>query len=494
MKTRSEGVIAPSEGAFAARADRSQRRTQTETPQESVMELVQLREQADARTAPVGTAEAPFPPAPRGWYCVTILALALATNFLDRGILNLLVEPIKHDLGLTDVQMSLVMGFAFTFFYAVFGLPVARLIDRRSRKVVLSIGYFIFGIMTMVTGLATNFTHLFLARMGLGIGETTSGPAAYSLLSDYFPPHRLPRAISVMQIGFVLGSGAALVLGAAVIDFVVHHPNLSLPFFGQLHGWQMVLMLISLPGLLVSALLLTVKEPPRRLSASIAAAKPAPISAVFALIWRYKLVYLPLFVGMGLRSAQSFGTQGWSAAFFGRTYGWTPQQYGYVGGIALFVAWPMGLFLGNWLAEHYWKRGRHDANMRVVVITTAISVPFGIAFPLLSNPTAAVICMLISQTFSIAAAAPENAAVQSVTPNHLRGQVTFLFLFLMNVIGMGLGPYLVAAITQYGLGEANLRYSLVIVATLAGIPALWSFFIGMKPYARVIETGKPLEA
>src|SRR5206468_1317853 len=103
-----------------------------------------------------------------------------------------------HDLHLTDVQMSLVMGFAFTFFYAAFGLPVARLIDRRSRKAILAIGYYIFGFMTMACGLATSFTHLFVARMGLGVGETTSGPGAFSLLSDYFPPHRLPRAISVM--------------------------------------------------------------------------------------------------------------------------------------------------------------------------------------------------------------------------------------------------------------------------------------------------------
>ncbi|WP_404710554.1 MFS transporter [Sphingomonas sp. MMS24-J13] len=455
------------------------------------MEVTHLRGQEEPATA-----QAPYPPAGQAWYCVAILALATATNFLDRGILNLLVEPIKHDLHLTDVQMSLVMGFAFTFFYAAFGLPVARLIDRKSRRLILAVGYYIFGVMTMACGLATSFTHLFLARMGLGVGETTSGPGAYSLLSDYFPPHRLPRAITVMQIGFVLGSGGALVLGAAVIDFVAHHPAMRLPLFGQLHGWQMVLMLISLPGLAVATLLLTMREPPRRHGPSKVGvtADAAPIGAVFGLIWRHRWVYVPLFIGMGLRSAQSFGTQGWSAAFFSRSFGWAPQQYGYVGGLAIFIAMPIGLFLGNWLAEHYWKRGRHDANVRVVVITTAISVPFGIAFPLMPNPILAVICMLVSQATSIAAAAPENAAVQSVTPNRLRGQVTFLFLFLMNVVGMGLGPYLVAAITQYGFGEAGLRYSLALVAVIGGVPALISFRIGQKPYAAVIETGKPLES
>src|SRR5581483_12435678 len=143
-----------------------------------------------------------YPPARYAWYCVFALALATMVNFLDRGILTLLVEPIKRDLKLSDVQMSLIMGFAFTFFYAVLGLPVARLVDRKNRKLIMTAGIAIWSVMTMLCGLAKTFWHLFIARMGLGVGETTSGPSAYSLLSDYFPPHRLPRAISFMQVGF----------------------------------------------------------------------------------------------------------------------------------------------------------------------------------------------------------------------------------------------------------------------------------------------------
>jgi len=437
-----------------------------------------------------GVDNAPYPPAGRGWYCVIVLAFVLMINFLDRGILSLLVEPIKHDLHLSDVQMSLVMGFAFTFFYAIFGLPVARLVDRGNRKVILAIGIYIFGFMTMASGLATNFWHLFLARMGLGVGETTSGPSAYSLMSDYFPPHRLPRAFAVMQVGFVAGTGLSLVAGAWVIDFVSHRPPVVLPFFGQLYDWQTVLMLISLPGLVVATLMLTVREPVRRGGSPV----PAPIGEVFRLIGRHKLVYLPLFIGMGLRSSQMFGTQNWSAAFFGRTYGWSPSQYGYVAGFAAFVAMPLGLFLGNWLTERYWKRRVHDANVRTVVVSTLISVPFGIAFPLMPTPALAVACLLISQATSMMAAAPENAAVQTVTPNHLRGQVTFLFLFLMNVVGMGLGPLIVAAITQLGFGEAGLRYSLALTGLITGVPAIISFARCLKPYGRVIATGKPLES
>ncbi|HWW65701.1 MAG TPA: MFS transporter [Sphingomonadaceae bacterium] len=431
----------------------------------------------------------PYPPARQGWYCVFVLALAVMINFLDRGILTLLVEPIKHDLQLTDVEMSLVMGFAFTFFYAVLGFPVARLVDRSSRKYILSAGIAIWSAMTILCGLATSFFQLFVARMGLGVGETTSGPSAYSLMSDYFPPHRLPRAISVMQIGFVLGTGLAMILGAWIIDFVASHPAMSLPIVGRLHGWQMVLMLVSLPGIVVACLMLTVREPPRRGGK----AEAAPLGEVFRLIGRHKLVYLPLFIGMGLRSSQMFGTQNWSPAFYGRTYGWSPSQVGYVTGFAVFVAMPLGIFLGNWLAEHYWKRGVHDANVRVVVISTLVSVPFGIAFPLMPDPWLAVGCALIAQVGSMMAAAPENAAVQTVTPNHLRGQVTFLFLFIMNVVGMGFGPLLVAGISQYVVGEAEIRYALALTGLIMGVPAILAFRRGQRPYGQAIATGQPLE-
>jgi MFS family permease len=445
------------------------------------------------RAAPEGAmpAVAEYPPARQAWYCVFALALAVMVNFLDRGILTLLVEPIKRDLQLSDVQMSLIMGFAFTFFYAVLGMPVARLVDRKSRKLIMTAGITIWSAMTMLCGLATNFWYLFFARMGLGVGETTSGPSAYSLLSDYFPPHRLPRAISFMQVGFVVGTGLSLVLGAWIIDFVAAYPDLRLPIVGQLYGWQMVLMLVGLPGFVVAAIMASVREP-RRMGGTAHAEFP-PVGEIFRFILRHKLVYLPLFIGMGLRTVQMFGTQTWGPAFYGRTYGWSPSQIGYVTGISVFVAMPVGIALGGWLAERYWKQGVHDGNVRVVVLSTLVSVPFGIAGPLMPNPWLAVGCGLIAAMTSIMAAAPENAAVQTVTPNRLRGQMTFLFLFIMNVVGMGIGPLIVGALNQYVFGEEQIRLSLAVVGALMGIPAIYVFWRGMRPYGRAIAGGKPLD-
>jgi MFS family permease len=411
-------------------------------------------------------------------------------NFLDRGILTLLVEPIKRDLRLSDVQMSLIMGFAFTFFYAVLGLPVARLVDRKSRKLIMTVGITIWSAMTMLCGLASNFWHLFIARMGLGVGETTSGPSAYSLLSDYFPPHRLPRAISFMQLGFMSGTGLSLILGAWIIGFVTVHPELSLPLVGHLRGWQTVLMLVGLPGLVVAAIMASVREPPRMGGTPVEA---TPVAEIFRFIMRQKLVYLPLFIGMGLRTLQMFGLSMWQPAFYGRTYGWSPSQIGYVSGLSVFVAMPIGLALGGWLAEHYWKKSIHDGNVRVVVLSTLVSVPFGVAGPLMPDPWLAVGCLLLAQLTAMMAAAPENAAVQTVTPNRLRGQMTFLFLFIMNVVGMGLGPIMVGALSQYVFGEDQIRLSLATTGALMGTPAVYSFWRGLHPYGQAIATGKPLD-
>ena len=431
--------------------------------------------------APAASAEA-YPPPREAWYCVSILALAVMVNFLDRGILNLLIEPIKADLGLSDTQISLIVGAAFTIFYAIFGWPVAVMVDRFSRKRMMAVGIAIFGVMTTLSGLASNFWHLFLARVGIGVGETTSGPSAYSLLSDYFPPEKLPRAIAVMNLGFVAGVGFSMIIGGAIISFVGTSGGYDLPFGLHLRGWQVVLITVGIPGLLVSALMLTVKEPKRR---GIVDKKSRPLHH-----WK---VYVPLFAGLALRSVQMFGLQSGGAPFYARTYGWSGVQYAYVAGVSLMIAMPIGLFLGSWLAERWWKTKIYAANIRVTVISTAVAVPLAMAQPLMPSPWLAAFVGFFAALASGMAAPVENAALQSVTPNHLRGQVTFMFLFIMNVIGMMMGPLVVSTFTDVVFSEENIRYSLFLTATLMGPPAIFIFWAGMKPYGRAMAAGGVLQ-
>jgi len=456
------------------------------TTADALQQSAAMRESQAAPIAPAKSGQ-PYPPTIQAWYCVFVLALAVMINFLDRGILTLLVEPIKADFHLTDMQMSLIMGFAFTFFYAILGLPVARLVDRYRRGAIMATGIAIWSVMTAMCGLATGFWHLFLARVGVGVGETTSGPSAYSLLSDYFPPAKLPRAIAAMNLGFVAGSGLAMIVGGAVIGFVGAGPGVTLPIVGHLRSWQLVLMMVGLPGLVVSMLMLTVREPPRRGDVT---AEPPPIGEVFAFLRRHWRLFLPMFLGLALRSSQMFGVQMWGPAFFSRTYGWTSEQIGYVSGFSLLVTMPIGLFLGSWLSERLWRKGYSDANVRVVVLSTIISIPLSIAAPLMPSPWIAAGMNLVNSIFLGMAAPVENAALQIVTPNRMRGQVTFLFLFIMNVIGMGLGPLMLASLTQYVFSEADIRYSIALTGLLTGPAAAVVFWLGMKPYGRAVSAGE----
>jgi MFS family permease len=359
-------------------------------------------------------------------------------------------------------------------------------VDRHSRKHILAAGVAIWSVMTAFCGLASTFWHLFIARVGVGVGETTSGPSAYSLLADYFAPEKLPRAIAGMNLGFVAGTGLAMIIGGAVIGAVGASEDVTLPGGITFRGWQVVLIIVGLPGLIVSALMLTVREPVRR---GGMVKGEQPLTEVFRFLAFHWSVYVPMFAGLALRTVQMFGLSMWGPAFYGRTYGWSPTQVGYVVGASLFIAMPLGLFAGSWLAERYWKNKRYDANIRVVVYSTVVAVPLAIVAPLMPTPWLAAGFGLVAAFFSSMAAPTENAALQCVTPNHLRGQMTFLFLFIMNVVGMGLGPLFIASLTQYVFTEENIRYSMFLGALVLGPPAALIFWLGMRPYGRAMEAG-----
>ena len=189
----------------------------------------------------------PWPSPRRAWYAVAVFALALAISFLDRSILSLLIGPIKRDLGLSDFKASLLIGFAFVFFYMFMGLPIARLVDTKSRRLIIGCGVALWSLMTSLCGLAQNFTQLFIARIGVGVGEACNGPATFSMLADLFPRERLPRAIAVLNLGFVAGTGLALLLGGAVIHLVSTLPSISVPGLGALHPWQVTFILVGIP-------------------------------------------------------------------------------------------------------------------------------------------------------------------------------------------------------------------------------------------------------
>jgi MFS family permease len=431
------------------------------------------------------TPAAAWPSARAAWYTVFVLALTVMFANLDLGIMSLLVQPIKHDLRLSDTGMSLLLGPAFALFYTFIGIPVARFIDRNSRKVILALGLATWSAATIACGLAQSFAQLFLGRVMVGAGEAVNGPATFSMISDSFPKERLPRAIAVMQLGVIAGSGLSLLLGAVVIRMLSGVAPIVLAGLGVIRNWQLVFIAVGLPGLLVALLmLLTVQEPGRR-GLEAGGLRHITLRAVVAHLLAHFRLFGPMFLGLTF-GALAIGAMQWMPAFYQRTYGWSAARAGSTLGVAQLIAMPVGLLIGVWLVERL-ERRRADAPLRVVIISRLIGVPASIALPLMPDPWLAVLLAAVGYCTIGMGGASQNAALQIVTPNQMRGQVTALYLFIYNVIGVGLGPLVAALLTDYVFhAESELRYALMTLSAVIGPASLLFIWLGVKPYVRAI--------
>lgn len=450
-------------------------------------------DQAASTSATAASAQ-PWPTPRQAWYGVTIFGLTVMTLFGSAALMGLLMQSIKVDLGLTDTEVSLLVGFASAAFMAVASLPISRLIDRFSRRMIIGVGLLAAGIGSALTGLANGFWQIFAARLFGGIGGAGNGPATYSLLADYFPPARLPKAIAFMNFGFTSGTGLALLLGGTLIAALSTMPDTTLPLIGTVRPWQLVFLVMAIPDLILALLMLTtVHEAPRRgrmLAAAGSQTRAVPIRSVLAHLWQHRDAFGPMFLGLALNSL-AMGTLAWAAPFYERTYGWSPAQYGIIQGFVYLLIAPMGLAFGGWLAEHWARRGRDDANMRVVVVAAVAHMPFAIAYALMPNPYLALAASSLNSVLVLIGAGPQNAALQTIVPNEMRGQVTALFLFLFTMIGSGVAPTVVALLTDFVFqDESRLRYSIAAMHAVLAPAALVVFLRGLPAYGRAVAQAR----
>lgn len=287
------------------------------------------------------------------WYVTLVLLLAYTLSFVDRQILGLLVQPIKQDLGLSDAAFSIVHGFAFAVFYTFIGVFLGRVADRRNRRNLILLGVVVWILATAAGGYVTSFFMLFLARVFVGVGEASLSPAAYSMLADYFPPQRRARAMSVYTSGVYIGSAAAFIVGGIVISATSHASEVVLPLLGSFRPWQAAFVLVALPGLLVIALLFTVREPVR-IEHRLAGAPASDLSH----LKRNARVYGALFLANGVIAMITFGITAWLPATFIRQWGWTPGQIGPAYGAIVLTCGIGGMLLSGWLADRLAARGR----------------------------------------------------------------------------------------------------------------------------------------
>ncbi|QIB52656.1 MULTISPECIES: MFS transporter [Pseudomonas] len=426
-----------------------------------------------------------YPSSGRAWFTVSILLMAYVLSFVDRQILNLLVEPIRRDLAISDTQMSLLMGLSFAIFYTIAGIPLGRVADSKSRRGLIGVGVLVWSLMTAACGLAQQYWHFILCRIGVGAGEAALSPAAYSLMADSFPPEKRATAISVYSMGIYLGAGMAFLLGGMVITFANAQGDVVLPIIGLVRPWQLIFLMLGGVGVAFCLVLFAIKEPTRK---GIGAGVAVPLKEVGAYLVSIRKAVLCHNIGFACLSFASYGASAWIPTFFIRNHGLTAGEVGMYYGSIVMVAGSLGIVFGGRLADYLARRGYTDSNMRVGLLAAILTIPFNVVY--LVADLNLVWFLMFFNVFTVAmpfGVAP--AAIQEVMPNAMRGQASAIYLFTITLIGLGIGPTAVAMFTDFVFNDdAAVRYSIFIVATVITLGSVALLWMGLKPYREARET------
>ena len=431
-----------------------------------------------------GSDAAPWPRPALGWYAVFVLLIAYLFSFVDRIILGFLVIPIKADLGVSDAAMGLLLGIAFAIFYTLMGLPIGWLADRFSRKRIIAIGVFLWSLATAACGLASSFGQLFIARIGVGVGEAALSPSAFSMIADYFPKEKLGRALGVFVSGAFFGAGLAFLVGGAALAAVINMGNVELPLVGVVKPWQLTFFIVGLPGLAVAGWMMTVQEPARRGLSD----KPIATAEVFRFMrlrWR---LFATHFVGFSLLSLVLVVMLTWGPTLFVRVHGFSQPEVGLKLGLILFFLSSSGVFAGGWLADVWQRAGHTDAPLRVGILAALTSVPFAVAGNLVTNADLAIAlyCPMVFLGSLAIACAP--TAIQLATPNQLRAQVSAIYMFALNIISAIIGPTGVGFITDYVFeDEMAVGAAMALVVGIFVPLAALMLWIGRAPFRDAVE-------
>lgn len=417
------------------------------------------------------------------WYVAVLLSIAHLVSFIDRFLVSLVMQPLKADLQISDTQLGLIQGTGFVILYVVAAIPLGRLADHVNRRNLIIVGIVFWSIATALCGMARSFESLFLARIGVGFGEAALVPAAMSLMASYFRRDQLGRAVSLFTTGASLGKSAALIGGGAVLAVLIAGGGLSVPGLGQFAPWQGVFILAAIPGFILAALFLTVAEPPRPAKSLLSPG----FGPALRHIRTHALAY-------ALHTAAAASTvlliqsiAAWSPTFYVRFFAMPVPEAGIAVGTAVLIAGPLGHLSGGYLTDRFQRARVEGAAGMVMLIGLVTAIPFGLGFTLVTDFWWSILAFG-GLTYFLTMAAPASlAGLQMLTPDRLRGLVTSIFLCVVTLIGVGLGPPLIGFITDHFFEhERFLGHSLALVMLFfatAGAIAAWA---SRRPVARTV--------
>ena len=443
-----------------------------------------------------GPAAMPWPPEGRGWFALLVIVLTMFLTFFDSTVFAMLAEKMKASFGLSDAALGFLLGPASVVAFVFVGIPLSRLVDIYPRKLVLAGGIALVGVITALGGLAQNFMQLIGTRLFVGAGGSAHGPGSYSLLADAFRPMRIPLVFALIQVGFVLGNSLGTWGGGQLIAWTSGMPDRIGVLGLEIFNWQLILIIIGLPGLLAALLFLMVKEPPRRLPPGAQELVPADaplgrkllaftgLDALKAINVR-GAVYWPLFGALALSAIESQGLPAWRVPFIVRTHGWSEAEIGNLLGPLMLVAMMAGIVLGG-IFVSWMNRKYKDGNIRACAIVFTGTTVFAIAAPLMPTGELALGCMAMTAMFGLAGAPAQNAAIQRIAPHAMRGQVTAFYLFMFTFFG-ALGSFVIGLVSEVVVGDpARLWQALLIVAGVFMPAATFFMWRAIRPYGEEV--------
>ena len=426
------------------------------------------------------------------WYALCVLSLAYILSYLDRIIINLLVQPIKSDLSLSDTQFGMLQGLAFGLFYTLMALPLGRMADLYSRRNIIAVGTAVFSLFSFFSGLAQNFWQLFVARVGVGAGEASLTPASHSIISDSFPPEKLGRAMSIFTMSAFLGIGLAYLFGGSIVSLLNEINAIHLPIIGEVKSWQMAFFCVALPGAVVIPLLYTFPEPRRRvLDTQGIEPVGTDISVAVSYVWERRKVLWPLFAGFATITLSSYASAVWTPAFFIRTYSWSAADIGFWYGLTYIAMGPAGAYFGGWMCDRLTAAGKTDAPLRVAAYGYVGAGVFGGLAPLMPTGALAMLLFAPAVFLSTLPFPLAGTALQLIAPSALKAQLAALYMLVINVVGLGLGPLAVGLMTDYIFqAEDQIRYSLAFVNAFCAPAAFLFLMLAFEPYRQLRNKGR----
>lgn len=433
--------------------------------------------------------ESQYPAATVGWSAVSIFTALYILSFVDRKLLSLMVAPIQRDLQITDFEFGLLQGFAFSLLYVLAGIPIGRLVDRHPRRLIIYVGVTFWSFAAAASGFAQNFLSLLLARFGVAVGEATLSPSAYSMMSDLFPRDRLSTALGVYGMGVTIGGGIAYALGGWIISLLSGSSGIDLGWLGSFRAWQLAFLITGVPGVLLAFIIFMIPEPRRTglikqrgVGAGTGDRADDRAGTLTAFLSSRRKLLFCHFLGFSMIAIWSFSVSSWAPAFFIRSFGWEPWKIGI--GLAIYtgIFGTISVVAGGRLVDWCLRRGMADAHLRIPLYSAVLAVPFGVAAFLVDSPLLSIALLSAMQLFLMVFTGPAVGALQVVTPNELRGQISAIYLFVVSLIGFGAGPVIVGGITDFWFGDpAKVGWSLAMLILCCGPAAAILLALGLSP-------------